>query len=279
MGKLLRFQMINYDYYYSGDLSKVGTNLISGDPTNNVSSGYDYRAFPAMQAVNYGNGRKMNLGYNQKRSQLTSLQVKKTDNTDPIINLGYDYYSGGGGSGGNNGRIRHIDDYLDGLFTADIGYDDHNRLTSSGPNYQRRYSYDAWNNLLSVSSSTGGGEAPNYTLNYATNPSGAPSTNRINNTGYSYDAAGNMTSDGVINYTYDGASRLKTAGANNSSEYDGDGRKVKGVSGGYSIFYLWSSVLGEPVVELDGQGGVYRAYVYSSFHFPFIIFHFSFVIV
>ena len=65
-------------------------------------------------------------------------------------------------------------------------------------------------------------------------------------------------------YAYDGANRLKTAGTNNSSEYDGDGRKVKGVSGGYALYYLWSSVLNEPVVELDGQGGVYRAYVYSS---------------
>ncbi|MBL8167034.1 MAG: RHS domain-containing protein, partial [Acidobacteria bacterium] len=43
-----------------------------------------------------------------------------------------------------------------------------------------------------------------------------------------------------------------------------DGRKVKQVSGGYPLFYLWSSVLGEPVVELDGSGGVYRAYVLSS---------------
>ncbi|MGE0883130.1 MAG: RHS domain-containing protein [Blastocatellales bacterium] len=39
---------------------------------------------------------------------------------------------------------------------------------------------------------------------------------------------------------------------------------MKQVSGGYPLYYLWSSVLGEPVVELDGSGGVYRAYVTSS---------------
>ena len=60
-----------------------------------------------------------------------------------------------------------------------MGYDDHNRLTSYGS--CRSYTYDAWNNLLSVSSSNGVGEAPNYTLTYATNASGAPATNRINN--------------------------------------------------------------------------------------------------
>ena len=143
-----------------------------------------------------------------------------------------------------------------------MGYDDHNRLTSYGS--YRSYTYDAWNNLLSVSSSNGVGEAPNYTLTYATNASGAPATNRINNSGYTYDNAGNVTNDGSLAYAYDAAGRLKTAGTNNSCEYDGDGRKVKQVSGGYPLFYLWSSVLGEPVVELDGSGGVYRAYVLSS---------------
>jgi RHS repeat-associated protein len=38
---------------------------------------------------------------------------------------------------------------------------------------------------------------------------------------------------------------------------------VKQVSGGYDLYYLWSSVLGEPVVELTNSGGIYRAYVYS----------------
>jgi hypothetical protein len=158
--------------------------------------------------------------------------------------------------------MRYITDHLDGNYSVDVGYDDHNRLTSYDS--YRSYTYDAWNNLLSVSSSNGAGEAPNYTLTYATNASGAPSTNRINNSGYTFDNAGNMTSDGNFSYTFDAAGRLKTAGTNNSCEYDGDGRKVKQVSGGYSLFYLWSSVLGEPVVELDGSGGVYRAYVLSS---------------
>ena len=99
------------------------------------------------------------------------------------------------------------------------GYDDHNRLTSYGS--YRSYTYDAWNNLLSVSSSNGVGEAPNYTLTYATNGSGAPSTNRINNSGYTFDNAGNVTNDGSLAYTFDAAGRLKTAGTNNSCEYGG----------------------------------------------------------
>ena len=139
-----------------------------------------------MQKADYANGRRLALGYNQKRGQLSNLKLRKTDDTDVVSNISYDYYNGGGGSGGNNGRIRYITDHLDGNYSVDVGYDDHNRLTSYGS--YRSYTYDAWNNLLSVSSSNGVGEAPNYTLTYATNASGAPSTNLINNSGLSMKA-------------------------------------------------------------------------------------------
>jgi hypothetical protein len=44
---------------------------------------------------------------------------------------------------------------------------------------------------------------------------------------------------------------------------DGDGNRVKQTNSAGTIYYLWSSVLGGPVVELT-SGGVYRAYVYSA---------------
>jgi YD repeat-containing protein len=111
-------------------------------------------------------------------------------------------------------------------------------------------------------------------LNYATNGTGAPATNRISTVQegpgaypISYDNAGNLTADNSAGatYTYDGASRLKTAStATSSYEYDGDGWRVKQVAGGVSTFYPWSSVFGQPVLELNGSGGVERAYVFSS---------------
>ena len=93
--------------------------------------------------------RKLVLGCNQKRSQLSNLKLQKTDNSDVVTNISYDYYNG---SGGNNGRVRYITDHLDGNYSLldgnyslDVGYDDHNRLTSYGSH--RSYTYDAWNNL------------------------------------------------------------------------------------------------------------------------------------
>jgi len=178
-----------------------------------------------LQKADYANGRRLALGYNQKRSQLTNLQLRKTDDTDVVSNTSYDYYTGGGGSNGNNGRIRYITDHVDGTFTLNVYYDDYNRLTAYG-NF-RTYTYDEWNNLRTVSSTNGLGETPNYTLNYAANGSGAPATNRILNvnggSSWQYEASGNVTNDINLSYTYDAAGRLKTAGSGNSYEYDGDG--------------------------------------------------------
>ncbi|MGH9832470.1 MAG: RHS repeat domain-containing protein [Blastocatellia bacterium] len=184
--------------------------------------------------------------------------MKKLGGADPVYGLSYDYYA----SGASNGRVQKITDNLDDNYTTTYEYDDYNRLDKAyGVAFYRDYDYDAWGNLTTVYA-TGAGEAVSYTLSYE-QLNGAPKNNRISNAGFSYDAAGNMTNDGVAGYAYDAASRLKTTGGN-TYEYDGDGRRVRQIVGGSNVFYLWSSVLGQPVVELDGAGGVYRAYVYSS---------------
>ncbi len=71
---------VNYAYKTSGALDGVGTNLIGSDPnaTTNVASGFDYRAFAALQSVTYGNNRKLTAGYNQHRSQMTVSDHLKT---------------------------------------------------------------------------------------------------------------------------------------------------------------------------------------------------------
>jgi YD repeat-containing protein len=103
---------------------------------------------------------------------------------------------------------------------------------------------------------TGPGQ-PSYSLSYAQDLNGIPITNRIDNPGYSYDQCGNPTSDGELTFTYDAAGRLKTASMLDSVyDYDGDGRRVRQGNSTGTVHYLWSSVLGEPVVELDGSGGV-----------------------
>jgi len=106
------------------------------------------------------------------------------------------------------------------------------------------------------------------TLNYQTNASGAPSTNRIDTDSqsysYTYDAAGNMTVGAGQSYSYDGANRLKTAsGGTSSYGYDGDGKRVKKTEGGTTTYYVYSSKLGQSVMEVTANS-VQRAYVYGG---------------
>lgn len=271
---------VYYGYNYTGAPSNVGTNMAPGVPFNtNVMSGFNYRAFGGLKNANFGNGRRIEMGYSHHRHTMSTMKVYTVSNNDTIINNGYDYY---GSTGTNNGRIQKINDYVDGAYTTTFNYDDFNRLdTATATNFSRDYDYDAWGNLLKVTAS-GQRESDTYTLTYANNASGAPATNRINTITYTwpgggnspayahtYDNAGNQVGDGntgsAPNFTYDGANQLTSVGYGNSSyEYDGDGRRVKSVSGGVTTYFLWSSVLGQPVTDLTSGGGIYRAYVYST---------------
>ena len=79
-----------------------------------------------------------------------------------------------------------------------------------------------------------------------------------------YDAAGNLTNDGSQSFVYDGASRLKQAsGGTSSYGYDGDGRRVRVTDNGTAVAYVYSSVLGQSVLEANSTG-VQRAYVYAG---------------
>jgi YD repeat-containing protein len=233
-----------------------GTNLVSiaGLTTsNNTMKDFNYRAFGAIKNTNYGNGRRLEASYGAERLNLYQMTVKRQNGTDPIVNQGYDYYQGGA----NNNRIQKITDYVDGNYTATYTYDDYNRLSAvASPSHSRSLSYDPWGNLTQVTAS-GNGETGSYGMSYST-VNGAP-TNRLNHPGYNYDAAGNQSSDGWATYTFDGAGRLRTfGGSGNAWEYDGDGRKVKSISGGYPLYFVWSSLLNQPVAEVT-SGGVYRA--------------------
>lgn len=260
---------VNYAYNYAGAVTGIGTNIRSGaasNDTTNVANTFNYRGFGAVRTMTYGNGQVMNAIYNAKRLQMTNQTWQKSGTV--IVNKSYDYNNGGN----NNGRIQKITDNVDAGYTTTYGYDDFNRLTSaSNANYTRSYTYDEWANLKSVTA-TGLGESGSYTFPaYATKASGAPETNRVNYVWSSYDAAGNMQYDGNHNFYYDAANRIRSVDNNKPQEYDGDGRRVKNnedAGGNITLYYLWSSVLGQVVADLGpgfytNWGIPYRAYVYS----------------
>jgi RHS repeat-associated protein len=109
----------------------------------------------------------------------------------------------------------------------DYGYDEFNRLTSTNQNLwnstQRNftYVYDRYGNRWSQTVTAGSGPSPSISFN--------TSNNQITTGGYTYDAAGNMSSDGLHNYTYDEEGNILSVdgGATAQYAYDAMNRRVR----------------------------------------------------
>jgi RHS repeat-associated protein len=101
--------------------------------------------------------------------------------------------------------------------------------------------------------------------------SGGAPTNRITSVtagstlNYSYDAAGNVTNDGVHSYTYDAENRVVSVdgGSTATYSYDHQNRRVKKVVGSTTTHYVWQSY--QMLAEHNGNtGAVVAEYVYAG---------------
>jgi RHS repeat-associated protein len=127
------------------------------------------------------------------------------------------------------------------------------QANSTGPNWGETFTIDAWGNLTSRGPVAG---KTNYeALN-------APATVKNQLTGFGYDAAGNMISNGTATYSYDGENRLTTAGGYTYT-YDGDGRRVKRQSGLLGIV-SWPDLSGRTLDESGLTGTMVREYVFFN---------------
>ena len=161
--------------------------------------------------------------------------------------LGYD----------NVGQIVTLDDARHDL---DFDYDALGRLfdfdaLGLAPLVSQDFSYDANGNRLSF---TEGASYP-YTV--------TPNSNRVATVAgpvpktYSYDAAGNITSDGSTTYTYDDRGRLVTAGTA-SYTYNGLGQRVKKDNGTVTLFVYDEA--GNLIGEYDAAGHPIREHVWFA---------------
>jgi RHS repeat-associated protein len=85
-------------------------------------------------------------------------------------------------------------------------------------------------------------------------------------TGYGYDAAGDVTSDGPHTYTYDAEGRITTvsgSGASAAYVYNAEGQRVRRTNSGVSVDYLYD-LAGHAITELNSSGGWNRGEVYAG---------------
>jgi RHS repeat-associated protein len=86
--------------------------------------------------------------------------------------------------------------------------------------------------------------------------------NRLSSAGFAYDAAGNLTQNGLATYTYDAENRISaTAGA--SYTYDGEGVRVMKSGGSSAPTLYWGSAFTSgPLAESDLAGTISKEFIY-----------------
>lgn|GEM_PF-1973361 len=228
-----------------------------------------------------GNGVAEVFGYDANRLQLTS-QSAAIPGYAPLMSLAYSYQAqagqmGAGTTAGNAGQLMGITccSSIGGVAElASYTYDNLGRLvtsnqTSNGTSAQRRFAYDRWGNRTGVWDATSGGTLiQNVAL--VQSGGGAP-TNQIaalSTPGwygsYTYDAAGNVTNDGVHTYQYDAEDRLVNVdgGATAQYAYDQNNRRYKKTVGSAVTQYVWEG--SQIVSEHDGNGVILAEYIYAG---------------
>jgi len=150
-----------------------------------------------------------------------------------------------------DGDIVSSTDTVNGNWT--YSYDQFDRLAGSNQNNGASvysYTYDRFGNRWQQSGPF------TFTASFTgNNPANPQNNNRVD--GYSYDAAGNMTSDGFHSYAYDAENRIVAVDQHNTASYtyDAEGRRVVDQSG--ALLYD----LDDHAFDVIG-GGLHRQEVY-----------------
>ncbi|MGA3324107.1 MAG: RHS repeat-associated core domain-containing protein [Terriglobia bacterium] len=180
-------------------------------------------------------------------NRLLPYTVTATSSAGSALNLTFGYYA--------NANVETITNNLNTGRTQTFTYDNLNRLataqtqaTSGQYCWGQSFGYDRYANLLSatVTQCTAFG----LTLGVNTN-------NQITNPGFTYDASGDMTSDGTYTYVWDARNRLQSAGGVTYT-YDGDGKRVMKSSG----TLYWNSPGGTPLAETNSSGATLNEYIF-----------------
>ena len=242
-------RVVSYSNDAAGRLGSLSTSATSYSPGASVS-GIGYASQNALNTETYGNSLVHAINYNN-RLQPIEIKLGTTGAPSSILDLVYNY-----GTTNNNGNVQSLSYSGGGLsYSQSFGYDSLNRLTTSqensGSSWSQTNGYDQYGNRWI---DYGGGV---HNLAFGT------SNNRITTSGYSYDAAGNLTNDTSHAFTFDAENKIRTVNAASAYVYDGEGQRVKKLVG-ENLRFIYG-LRGEELAEFDGEtGALKKEYVYGS---------------
>ncbi len=236
---------LNYGFTTAGWLSTITSTLSDSNHPGTLLSGPAYAPPGLLTSAQLGNAVTETAAYNS-RFWPTSLTAGSL-------------YTATLTSYAPNGDILASNDSVNGNWT--YAYDAFNRLTCA--------------NLTNGSCTAPTNGTPTYTYDYdrfgnrwhqngphSMQLSFSGNNNRMD--GYSYDAAGNLLTDGTHSYTYDAENRLiqVDGGSTATYTYDAGGNRVSKTAGGVSVDHLYD-ILGDRVVaEVTPSGSWNRGEVY-----------------
>jgi RHS repeat-associated protein len=229
----------------------------ASDVANGITyaSNAHYAAPGGLLSLQEGSGLLSTMYYNN-RLQPCRISVRSSGTApgscSDLTSLGnvmdYSYNFGLGSE--DNGNIASITNNITPDRSQSFTYDELNRVStartqasSGGYAWGLSFGYDAWGNHLTESVTQGSA----YSLSVSIDP--IHQNNRLS--GYSYDAAGNMTQDATNSYTYNAENHIVTA-AGVTYTYDGDGNRVQKSSG--KIY--WYGNGSDALDETDAAGSI-----------------------
>jgi RHS repeat-associated protein len=226
--------------YTQGQLTNVTYTSFNGNSVGTSYLGSTTFAPPGeLTAATFGNGVQVAAGFNDRLS-LASLQYKTS--TQTLWSKQYAWAS-------NAMNLTKVTDTLNSAQTYSYGYDPDNRLTSaSASGVAETYTIDPWGNLKEAGNF-------NFTQNFSTN-------NQVAATGYTYDAAGELTADGNGNtYTYD-ADGMITASSGATFTYDALDQRVAKTGGSNPTETIYFS--GQAIALHNPSSGAWTDLIYAG---------------
>src|SRR5581483_425451 len=263
---------ISYSYDTAGHPMSVTSNLSDAQhpPTlATIDPNLGYWPNDAIRVMTLGNGLAQTTAYN-KRFQPCRLNMNSSGTylgqcSDAIPNGNLQDFNYGFGT--DNGTVTSWTATGQRAFNRTYNYDYLNRIASlSAPSDPSGCTGLSWtvDPLANRTDQTvTGGTCNTFHAPVTANPP----TNRFvgpPSYPYTYDAAGNLTNDGLHNYTYDAENRIKSVdnGATASYIYDADGYRVRKVTSGATTDYLYD--FGGRVVAEYPFGPTAPSYVYIN---------------
>jgi RHS repeat-associated protein len=229
-------EIVDMSYAPQGALDHITTGC-AGTGCNKLRQNYDYNS--RLDLVRVQLGTELNFSsiacwvYNYYASvgNPTACSIPSQGTSDDGNVVGT-YYNDAANSG-----LSH---------TAAYSYDPTHRLTSAvaagNATYNLAFSFDQYGNMTCSQNQNTNGPCPQYSFN--------SSTNQISNSGYTYDASGDLTNDGTHTYQYDAEGRLISVdnGSTATYVYNALGERVEKSVGGTYTEYVFDKD-GNPVGE------------------------------